>query len=124
MPYINDWNSYGLHRSFFGCVTGEEIFQANLILQRDQRFLCANYIINNFTDMTGHTLTEADAHLLANTDNIIADIKGPLNIAIIVVNEEQRLLAQNYVDLMDGSVYCCRIFNQLSDAHEWLDILL
>jgi len=124
MPYINDWNSTGLHRTFFGSVTGEEIFQANLILQKDQRFLSAAYVLNDFSDVTDFAVTPADAKLLADTDDIIADVKGPLNIAIIVGNDEQRMLAQQYVDLMDGTAYCCRVFDSVADASEWLEVLL
>ncbi len=121
MPYINDWSHSGLHRTFFGCVTGEEILQANLILQKDQRFILANYVINDFSQVTEYSISLSDAEILAKADGVIADVKGPLNIAIIVASEKQRLLAQAYLDLMDGSVYSCRIFDNISDSYEWLE---
>ncbi len=68
MSYTNVWEIDGLHRIFTGKVSGEDIFESNIELHRDHRFKGIEYIINDFSKITGHSIELSHTEIYASTD--------------------------------------------------------
>ena len=72
MPHTNSWESDGLYRHFTGEISGEEILESNFELHVRPEFQKINYIINDFTEVTGHSIEMGHTNIYATTDNIIS----------------------------------------------------
>jgi len=120
MPHTNSWESEGLYRQFTGEISGEEILASNFELQAHPEFQKINYIINDFTEVTGHSIDMNHTKIYATTDDIISRSKGNLKIAIVVIQESLIDLALNYRELMKGMLFECEIFQSIEDARDWV----
>jgi len=120
MPHENSWNSESLYRKFSGEISGEEILESNFELQAHPNFSVIKYIINDFTNVTEHTVKAMHANVYAKTDNIIANTKGKLKIALVVPPTSPVIeVANNYREQMRGSLFSCEIFSTFKDAENW-----
>lgn len=121
MPYTNTWEAAGLYRKFTGTISGEEILESNFELHQHPNFQTIRYVINDFTAVTGHSIDTAHTKVLASTDEIIANTKDQLKIAIVVTQEPLIALANHYREEMIGNRFECDIFQTLEDAREWIN---
>ncbi len=119
MPHTNIWEPDGLYRVFTGEVNGDEIFKSNTELHADFRFKKIDYIINDFSQMTGHSIDMSHTEVYASTDIMISRTKHKLKIALVVPQPALQDLAKNYCDLMKGQVFECDIFQTLEEARNW-----
>ena len=121
MAHTYNWEPEGLYRKFFDEISAEEILSSNFEIQRAPEFTDIKYLINDFTDVTGYTLTEEHTGIYAKTDDIISDSKGKLAIAIVVGNKEQKAFAEAYRQQLTNKFYIVEIFDALQDAREWVE---
>ena len=84
MPYTNTWELEGLYRKFVDEINGDEILESNYKLHEDPNFQAIKYIINDFIEVTGHSIVTAHTKAYATSDNIISNTKGKLKIALVV----------------------------------------
>ena len=87
MPHNITWKSEGLYREFTGEINGDEILESNFELHIHPDFQSIKYIINDFSKVTTHSIEENHTKVYATTDKIIANSKGCLKIAIVVVSD-------------------------------------
>jgi hypothetical protein len=120
MPYVNTWESEGLYRKFTGEISGDEILESNYELQADPNFLTIKYIINDFTEVTSHSIETTHTKAYATSDNIISQAKGKLKIALIATQASLISLANDYRDQMRGKLFECEIFQSIEDARKWV----
>jgi len=120
MPHTNIWESGGLYRKFTGTISGEEVLRANFELHADPNFQAINYIINDFTQVTGHSIEVAHTKVYASTDEIIANTKGTLKIALVINKDSLIALANSYREEMIGNRFDCAIFQVIEDARKWV----
>ncbi len=120
MPHTNTWETGGLYRKFTGEISGEEILESNFDLHMDSNFQTIKYIINDFTEVTGHSIEVVHTKVYATTDEIISNTKGKLKIAIVVTQDPLIALANSYREEMIGKRFECDIFNTIEDAREWV----
>jgi len=120
MPYKNTWEQNGLLRKFTGVISGEEILESNFALHEDPRFSDIKYIINDFSEIAGHSIEEAHTKIYAYTDEIISNSKRRLKIALVVSQSEYIPIAESYRELMDGKLFECEIVNVIDDARLWI----
>lgn len=120
MPYTNIWETDGLYRKFTGTVSGVEILESNFELHTDPHFQDIQYIINDFTAVTDHSIESGHTKVYAETDNIISDTKGKLKIALVVTQNDLIALANAYRKQMKGKLFECEIFQTVEDAREWV----
>jgi len=116
---VNSWESRGLYRRFFGDVDGDQIIKSNFELHAHVRFKEIEYIINDFSQITGLLVDKADTKAFAVSDEIISKTKGRLKIAIVVLLEPYRTLAETYCQHMNGSHFECAVFPSREDAQAW-----
>ena len=120
MSHTTTWESNGVYRKFNGLVTGEEILESNFKLQTDPRFGAINYIMNDFTKVTEHSVTLADTNAYAITDEIAANKKPNIKIAIVVTKKDLFDLADTYCDLMKAMKFDAKIFKTTEQARHWV----
>ena len=120
MPYTNTWEPDGLYRKFIGEVSGDEILNSNFELHTDPNFSSIKYIINDFSEITGHSINFAHTKAYAITDRIVSNSKGKLKIALVVVHDELIALANNYSEHMKDAQFECDIFNSIKSARRWV----
>ena len=120
MPHKNTWESEGLYRKFTGEVRGDEILKSNFELHIDPNFQNIKYIINDFTEITSHSIEISHTEVYATTDDIISNTKGKLKIALIVIQPDHIDLAKNYRALMQDKLFECEIFKTIEDARKWV----
>jgi hypothetical protein len=121
MSYINIWKKNGLLRQFSGHLSGEEILESNFELHSHPEFKNILYIINDFTQITGHTVEIRHTEIYANTDSIISNTKGRLHIALVVPQPEFQELALHYCKLMESQLFTCQSFQTMVLAESWLE---
>ena len=121
MPYTNTWEEHGLYRKFTENISGDEILESNFELHAHPEFQKIKYIINDFTEVTGHSIQGSHTKAYASSDGIISNSKGPLKIAIIVTKDPLIALANAYREQIKGDLLKCEIYSTLEDARNWLD---
>lgn len=120
MPHTNTWEPGGLYRKFTGTISGEEILESNFELHIDPNFQTIKYIINDFTEVTGHSIETAHTRAYATSDDIISNTKGKLKIALVVIQPSLLVLANSYREEMRGKLFECEIFQSSEDARKWV----
>lgn len=126
MAHENNWQQEGLYRIYTGKITGDEVFNSNLVIQNDLRFGDIKYVINDFTKITEFVIGKIDILNIASLDNFSAinnyAHKGntTLKIAIIAIFEPLLEWISLYLDTMKDSLYECKFFENIDDAYEWV----
>jgi len=120
MPHTYTWEPGGLYRKFTGAISGEEILESNFELQIDPNFKKIDYIINDFTAVTGHSIKTAHTNAYASTDEIASNNKGDLKVAIVVTQGPLIALANNYREHMIDNKFECDVFETVEDARKWV----
>ena len=119
MAHNITWEQHGVYREFYHFVTGEEILASNFELQAHPNFEIIDYVINDFTKVTDHSITIPDTNTFAATDEIAAYGKVVLKIAIIVTKKDLFDLADAYQRMMEQMKFDCKIFKTLEQARRW-----
>ena len=119
MSYRYNWEADGLYRIFYGQISGDEILESNFELHAHPDFKNIKYIINDFRDVTGHSIQTSHTNAYAVSDDVISNSKGKLKIALLVTQEPLMVLANNYRDLMKGKLFDCEIFSDMDNARLW-----
>jgi len=120
MPHTNNWEKEGLYRQFTGNISGDEILCSNFELHEHPNFQKIKYIINDFKEVTGHSIESTHTKVYALTDHIISSTKGELSIALIVTQAPLLILAENYREQMIDKLFTCEIFQHIEDARKWI----
>lgn len=120
MPHTNTWEQGGLYRKFIGKISGEEVLYSNYELHAHPKFQKILYIINDFSDVTAHSIEPPHTHVYALTDEMISATKGDLKIALVVTQDSLIALANSYREEMIGNRFECEIFQTVGDARKWV----
>lgn len=120
MAYTNIWKPNGLHRKFAGEITGDEILESNFELHANPKYHTIDYVIDDFTGITSHAIDRNHLEVIARTNDIIAMTKGPLKIALAVVDDEAIALAHAYKKITKNSRFQCEVFFSLNEAFDWV----
>jgi hypothetical protein len=122
VPHSIVWEPEGIFRAFSGIVSGEEILESNLVLYDDVRFESVRYIINNFTEISGHAIEPDHLSAFASTDEMISQLKHEFKIALIVPQDAYVGLARRLCAITNNKLFEYRIFNTVDDARKWVKI--
>lgn len=120
MSHTNTWETQGLYRKFVGEISGDEILESNFELQSDPNFKNIKYVINDFTEVTGHSIESTHTKAYATSDDIISNTKGKLKIALIVTQPTLIALANSYREQMKNNLFQCEIFQAIEEGREWV----
>lgn len=120
MPHSNTWETAGLYRKFIGEISAYEILESNIELHNDANFNNIKYVINDFSEVTGHSIEVTHTRIYASTDRLISDYKEELKIALVVIQTELVALANSYREQMIGERFECQIFKTIKEARAWV----
>lgn len=120
MPYEITWENRGAHKRMYGFVTSVEFLRAALEMQGHARFDELRYVVNDFREVTGHNITEADVMKVAAYALGAFHINPRIAIAAISTDAEIQRLMELYASPR-YSLYAFRYFPTLVAAREWID---
>ncbi|ATX79550.1 hypothetical protein Ga0123461_1131 [Mariprofundus aestuarium] len=120
MPYSIIWESEGIYRIFSGMVNGEEVLESNIDLYDDVRFKSARYIINDFTEISGHAIEASHLPIFASTDEMISQLKHEFKIALIVPQDAYVGLANSLCELTKNKLFEYATFQTIDGARNWV----
>ncbi|NWF36918.1 hypothetical protein [Mariprofundus sp. KV] len=121
MAYSSTWKSTGIYRIFSGLVSGSEILKSNLELYNDVRFNSARYIINDFAEISGHSIEASDLQAFASMDEMIAQEKHEFKIALVVPQAAYVGLANGLCELTNNKLFEYATFQTVDDALKWVN---
>jgi hypothetical protein len=120
MPYKIIWEPQGVIKYHFGVVTGIELMQAVVATEADERFDNIRYVINDFLDCTGLSVSGPEVEEIAAIDEA-ASINNPnIRIAVVTTLPEVVAIATQYGD-STMNAYPTRIFTSMDAARQWLN---
>jgi hypothetical protein len=109
----------GLLKRHFGQVTGSEVLEANCKAEEDARFDTLRYVINDFLDCTGVSVSPNEIEEIAAIDHGAATSNPNIRVAIVATHPD--VLAASTAYVTDPlCAFATRIFNSMDDARSWL----
>lgn len=120
MGYEIVWEPRGVIKRFYDHVTHRELSQAGAHTQADIRFDDLRYIINDFLDSSGVSITSGDIDEVAAIDQAASASNRRIRIAVVAIHPEIIALANHYAS-SPMNVYPTRIFSTRSESRAWLD---
>jgi len=119
MSYEIIWERRGVVKRFFGYVTNHELMQAVLDTEGDTRFDELQYVINDFVDCTGCSISSEVVDEISAIDVAAAMTNSAIRIAIVATHPDIISAAKQYAS-SPSNAYPTRIFASLADARDWL----
>ena len=123
MPCEIEWQMpNGVIKRHFGHVTGRELLSAVIETEADHRFDSLRYVINDFRDCTGLTVSQDDIVEIAAIDHAAA-VTNP-NIRIAVVGNHPDVVAAATAYANDPlTAFTLRLFGSMDEAQSWLGLV-
>ena len=121
MAYEILWEPEGIHKKYTGLVSGREMIESAQKIQSDRRFDEMRYVINDFSEISGHDLS-VEAFLDLAASNYGAHASNP-NCRIVFVTIDQGLTKMVEDTLMSPglSSYQVVVKPTVSEARDWLE---
>ncbi len=124
MPYKLTWqHPNGLIKRHFGNVNGREVLAANEQAEADARFDDLRYVINDFSDCTGLTVSPDDIVEIAAIDKAASKINPHILIAVVATLPDV-LAATNAYANDPLNAFTTRAFSSMNDACSWVGVSL
>lgn len=121
MGYELTWESRGAVKRFFGHVTGNDVLQSVINVESDERFDRLRYVINDFLEATGLTVSASELDEIAAIDGAAALVNRNIRIAIVTTNPEIISASDQYAK-SPMNAYPTRIFPTVNEARTWLGV--
>jgi len=122
MAHLMTWEAGGLYRKFTGEISAPEIIKLKLALNADVRFRDIKYIINDFSEISEHSLMVEHAEALSRMNEVMSNTKHKLKIALVATDERLLYFAESYCAFMKNKVFECALFHNVEDARKWTDV--
>lgn len=113
------WETQGLVRRLYGCLTADELAQSAAIVQADPRFDEMRYIINDCRDCDGVSVSSDAIEEIAAIDGAAARVNNKIRIATVSVDPEVLAITDMY-ESADYVPFVCQNFSTMDEAREWL----
>jgi hypothetical protein len=120
VPHEITWERQGVTKRFWGAVTGEEFVRSSHEVETSPRFDDLRFIINDFSEITGHSIEEADIEKLAIIR--VGSMRTNRNFRVVIVTTDSRLAAIPTA-ISKGSfvgTYETEAFATIALARQWL----
>ncbi|MBI5785336.1 MAG: hypothetical protein HZA64_07770 [Rhodocyclales bacterium] len=119
MTYEVAWEGRGAVKRFFGHVTEDDMLQSVLETESDRRFDDLRYVINDFTDITGSSVTLPTIEDIAIADIGASHSNPSIRIAVVTTDPDIEALVNHYAN-SPLNAYETRIFSSMEAARVWL----
>lgn len=122
MGYEISWEPpNGVIKRHFGEVTGSEVVAAIAKTEGDERFDTLRYVINDFLDCTGLTVSPLEIVEIAAIDHAAAATNPNIRVAIVATHPAVVATANSYAN-DPLTTYTTRIFSSMRAARSWLGL--
>ena len=121
MGYELSWESRGAVKRFFGHVTGNDILKSVVQIESDERFDEMRWVINDFLETTGLTVSPSELDEIAAIDGAAALVNPKIRIAIVTTNPDLISASDQYANSPMNS-FPTRIFPTQAEARAWLGV--
>jgi hypothetical protein len=113
------WEPRGVIKRFSGLMTGNEMIQSVVDVEKDARFDELRYAINDFLGVTGISLTKDCVEEISVMDKGAACTNPHIRNAVVATHPEIIALANEYAN-SNLNAYPTKIFPSLAEARSWL----
>jgi hypothetical protein len=120
MTVTVQWLETGVRRQFSGATDGTDVLQSNITLHADNRFEHIDYVLNDFTQMTGFFTSGSEIEALVASDSTAAQLNPDVTIVLVAQNQALLEWIQHYGDQMKDAAYGVSVFTELSDAENYI----
>lgn len=121
MCYEIIWQRNGVIRRYFGQVTAGDISGSVAKTQGDRRFDDLKYVINDFRDSTGLSISAKQIEEIVAIEHAGAMTNRNIRIAMVATGPEAFAMALDYSS-SPLVVFPVGVFAALDDACAWLDL--
>jgi hypothetical protein len=121
MPYEIRTEPGGVHKRFWGHVTGEELIASSLDLHASPAFEALSYSINDFLEVETYRVDDMDIRLVTGFTIDASHANARIVIAILTRDPQVRALVEPFRRRIQPS-YPVGIFSDLDDARSWVQI--
>jgi hypothetical protein len=115
------WKPRGVIKRFFGLLTDHDMLQSVLDTESDRRFDDLRYVINDFTGITGSSVTMPTIEDISVADSGAARSNPGIRIAVVTSDPGIEALTNHYAN-SPLNTYETRIFPSLEAAQDWLGL--
>lgn len=119
MTFNINWDQYGVYVKFRGIVTAQDLIDANNYLISNKNFEDINYQIFDFINIDGFNITKEDIQIVGTMDKSQSDFKKEMKVAIVTQDNKVRDITAEYEQLMEGSRWKTKIFDDVDNARKW-----
>lgn len=122
VPFELVWRKpNGLIKRHFDHVTGQEVLSANVIAEADPRFDNLHYVINDFLQCTGLTVSPNDVDEIAAIDKAASGSNPNIRIALVAIHPDVLATANSYAN-HQLNTFEMRVFRSMEEACAWLGV--
>ena len=121
MAYELVWEPDGVIKRFFGAVTAREFVQSVESIQGDYRFDDARYVINDFSAVTEHSLSQEALTEVAVLQFGAYSSNPNCRVVYVTTDEALGFLVRNTPAVAGLTSYQTEVCPTLAAARDWLD---
>lgn len=120
MSYEVLWEPDGVVKRFHGCLSREDWLSAHRAVTEDPRLDSSKWVINDFSDVTSHNLTDDD--LMTHTvESIGVSVYLPsIRGALVACSKPTLSLCRRIESPEYATPHESRIFQTMDEARAWL----
>jgi hypothetical protein len=119
MGHEIQWKTGGVVRRFFGHVTGNELLAVVVEIQADERFDSLRYVINDYRDVTGFTLTPEVIDEISAIDGAAAITNPRIRVATVATAPAISAISAQFAN-SPLNPYLTHFFESMTEAMAWL----
>lgn len=114
------WKSAGVYQKLSGFVTAIDFIWAAVEVQSDERFEHVRYIVNDLSEVTGHTLTPDSMNDLAVIHCGFQSTNPNCRIAFVCLDENLANVIRSALTSQKLASYPVDVKGTVSEAMDWL----
>jgi len=120
MTFNINWDKRGAYVKFHGIVSAQDLIDANNYLISNANFEGINYQIFDFLNIEEFKITSFDISIIGVMDKAQTEFKKEMKIAILTQDNYVRKITKEYDQLMEGSNWITKIFDNMENAKQWV----
>lgn len=121
MPVQYIYEDRGIRKRFHGFVDGDAFADSTADTSSRSAFDNAEYVIVDFTDISGHRIDDESMELAGLQQNIARKwAKRAIRVAIVAPDQTIQTLMGDFIASRHGEGFETRVFGQMQQARAWL----
>ncbi len=121
MTFNIKWDKKGAYVKFHGVVNAQDLIDANNYLISNANFEGINYQIFDFLNIEEFKITSFDISIVGVMDKSQSEFNKEMKVAILTQDDYVREITREYKDLMEGSNWITKVFDNVDSAKQWVE---